>query len=323
MGVLKRIKAYILAADPTWVEISVSAYYPYVQEIVVSYDRRGLGWTGAPVALDESLERLRAIDVDGKMRFSPGDFSGSVRDPMENDTLQRNVALQLASEGADWVLQLDTDEYLPSPSALFGAIQKADLLGIGAVEWPMRVLYRNLPKGEALEICGRDGGDHFEYIAPIAVRSGKRLVHSRQTNGAVLRAVVRGDRSSVQLSRPLAAGELREELLNAEEAIIHNSWARSPADLRRKLASWSHASARAWVYYWGRWLPSVWTWRWMRNLHPFFGGVWPALRVCPIPLPRAIGPGSEVAAGRRLAKVQQDNFLPIDLSMKKPFHNET
>ena len=290
---MKRIKAYILAADPTWIECSVSAYYPCVEEIIVSYDRRGLGWTGAPVALDECLERLRAVDFDRKMKFVPGDFSGAVRDPMENDTLQRNVALQLASEDADWVLQLDTDEYLPSPAALLGALQKADLLGAGALEWPMRVLYRNLPGGRALEICARDGSDHFEYIAPVAVRSGKRLVHSRQTNGAVLRALVRGDCSSVQLSRPLAVGEVREELLNSGEAIIHNSWARSPADLRRKLASWSHASARAWIYYWARWLPSIWTWRWMRNLHPFFGGVWPALRVCPILLPEGFHKGIE------------------------------
>jgi hypothetical protein len=290
---LKKIKAYILAADPTWIECSVSAYYPCVDEIIVSYDRRGLGWTGAPVALDECLERLRAVDFDRKMKFVPGDFSGAVRDPMENDTLQRNVALQLASEDADWVLQLDTDEYLPSPAALLGALQKADLQGAGALEWPMRVLYRNLPGGRALEICARDGSDHFEYIAPVAVRSGKRLVHSRQTNGAVLRALVRGDCSSVQLSRPLAVGEVREELLNSGEAIIHNSWARSPADLRRKLASWSHASARAWIYYWARWLPSIWTWRWMRNLHPFFGGVWPALRVCPMLLPEGFHKGIE------------------------------
>lgn len=290
---MKKIKAYILAADPTWIECSVSAYYPCVDEIIVSYDRRGLGWTGAPVALDECLERLRAVDFDRKMKFVPGDFSGAVRDPMENDTLQRNVALQLASEDADWVLQLDTDEYLPSPAALLGALQKADLQGAGALEWPMRVLYRNLPGGRALEICARDGSDHFEYIAPVAVRSGKRLVHSRQTNGAVLRALVRGDCSSVQLSRPLAVGEVREELLNSGEAIIHNSWARSPADLRRKLASWSHASARAWIYYWARWLPSIWTWRWMRNLHPFFGGVWPALRVCPMLLPEGFHKGIE------------------------------
>ena len=303
---MKRIKAYVLAADPTWIEFSVSAYYPYVQEIIVSYDRRGLGWTGAPVALDESLERLRAVDSDRKMRFVAGDFSGTVRDPMENDTLQRNVALQLASEDADWVLQLDTDEYLPSPPALLSAIQRADLQGFGALEWPMRVLYRNLPGGKALEICARDGGDHFEYIAPVAVRSGKRLVHSRQTNGAVLRALVRGDRYSVQLSRPVAVGEVREELLNSNEAIIHNSWARSPADLRRKLASWSHASARAWIYYWGRWLPSVWTWRWMRNLHPFYGGVWPALRVCPILLPDGFQTGSEASGSS--VKARQQNL---------------
>ena len=108
---MKRIKAYVLAADPTWLERSVGAYYPFVDEIVVSYDRSSRGWTGAPVPVEECLTRLRVLDGDGKMRFCPGDFSSPVQDPMENDTLQRGVALQLASQEADWVLQLDTDEW--------------------------------------------------------------------------------------------------------------------------------------------------------------------------------------------------------------------
>jgi len=282
---LKKLNAYVLAADPTWVECSVAAYYPYVQNIFVSYDKRGMGWTGAPVAVEESLARLRTLDTESKMRFVPGDFSTPVHDPMENDTRQRNAALALAAEGADWVLQLDTDEFLPNPAALISAMDRADVLGVSAVEWPMRVLYRQISGRRVLEVCAENGCDHFEYIAPVAVRSTERLVYSRQTRGPVLRAMVRGDRSSIQLRRPAAVGELREDLLGAEDAIVHNSWARSPKELRRKIASWGHAGAHAWIYYWARWLPSMWSWPLMRNLHPFSGEIWPALRVCQVKLP--------------------------------------
>jgi hypothetical protein len=280
-----RLSAYVLAADPTWLEHSVGAYYPFVDKIIVSYDRSGRGWTGAPIPVDECIARLKAIDGDRKMRFVGGCFSGPVWDPMENDTLQRNTALAIANEGADWVLQIDTDEWLPSFEVLNKAILRADEIGVPAVEWPMRVLYRALSDGNFLEVCGTDKLDQFEFIAPIAVRAGTPLAHSRRTNSSFLRAVVRGDTRSTQLLRPLGPGEFREELLEPMQAIVHNSWARSPRELRRKLRSWSHSGAKAWMYYAARWLPAVWFWPWMRNLHPFFGEVWPSLRIYPHGLP--------------------------------------
>lgn len=281
---MKRINAYVLAADPTWIERSVNAYYPFVERIVVSYDRNSRGWTGAPVPVEECLTRLSVLDGDRKMRFVGGDFSSPDRDPMENDTFQRGVALAHASEEADWVLQLDTDEFLPVPQALLEAIQVADSLGLVGVEWPMRVLYRRLRLTEALEVCAPDGADHFEYIAPIAVRSGTALTHSRRTEQSVLRAVVHGDSRSFQLRRPLEKGEVRQERLHPHEAIVHNSWARSPVEMMRKLASWSHSGSAAWLHFFLKWLPATLLWRHQRDVHPLFGPVWPALRLCPLRL---------------------------------------
>jgi hypothetical protein len=282
---MRRIKAYVLAADPTWIEASVGAYYNFVDEIVVSYDRTSRGWTGAPIPVEECLTRLKVIDGDQKMRFVPGDFSAVVKDPMENDTLQRNVAMRLASQHADWVLQLDTDEFLPRPETLLDAVSRAESLCVSGIEWPMRVLYRKTLGGLALEVCAPDGCSHFEYIAPVLVRAGSVLRHSRRSAAGFLRAVVRGDLRSFQLRRPLAIGEVRVECLDSTDAILHNSWARHPGDLVRKLSSWSHSGWGAWIHFLLRWLPSPVLWRHQRNLHPFFGPVWPALRVCRDPLP--------------------------------------
>jgi hypothetical protein len=280
-----RLNAYVLAADPTWLEYSVGAYYAVVDRIVVSYDRRFRGWTGSKIPVDECLARLRAIDVSRKMEFVSGDFSAAVADPMENDTLQRNDALRRASQGADWVLQLDTDEWIPNVRALLRVLHQFTESDCVGVEWPMRVLYRGMGGHKALEVCSSEGGDHFEYIAPVIVRANTPLVHSRRVEGTFVRPVVRGDRASLQIRRDPSPLEIRSECLQPEEVIVHNSWARPPRLLQRKLASWSHSCTRIWWYYFTQWLPSRWRWSGMRNFHPFFGEVWPALRLAELPFP--------------------------------------
>ncbi len=43
-----RLNAYVLAADPAWIEESVASYYDLVQRILVSFDDSGTSWTGHP-----------------------------------------------------------------------------------------------------------------------------------------------------------------------------------------------------------------------------------------------------------------------------------
>lgn len=279
------INAYILAADPTWLERSVGAYYSRVTKIIVSYDRRSRGWTGAWIPVQECLQRLRRLDALGKMVFVEGDFSAEVADPMLNDTRQRNEALALASVDADWVLQLDTDEWIPDMDSLIRVLEQCTDLDCLGVEWPMRVLFRSIGKNKALEVCAHGGRDHYEYIAPIVIRAGTQLVHSRRAEGKFLRATVSGDNQSVQILREPAPSEVRLECLRPQDVILHNSWARPPHMLRRKLSSWSHSCIKVWWYYLTKWLPAKQRWRRMRDFHPFFGGIWPALRVVELPFP--------------------------------------
>lgn len=275
-----KLNAYILAGDPTWIERSVSSYYDLVTRIVVSYDESGRGWTGAPIDTEGCLQRLRDIDSGAKMVFVPGNFSDTIRSPMENDTRQRTLALVEAAENADWVLQLDTDEFLPNPNALLTTLAVAEELDIPAVEWPMRVLFRKLKDGRFLEVCARDSADRFEYPGPIAVRPGVRLVDARRTNGPFIRPVVNGDSRSLQIQR---TPELRETRLPIapSDAILHNSWGRDPKTIRRKIASWSHNQGwRTQMFYLTKWKPAPLLWPIMRDLHPFARGLWPALKPC-------------------------------------------
>jgi hypothetical protein len=151
------LAAYVLAADPTWIRTSVLAYYPHVSRIVVSFDRRGRGWSGEPVPARRCVAALKAIDHQRKLRFVPGDFAGTHDDLMAAETAQRQAALDAAGEGADWVLQIDTDEVLPDAAALTRALA-ATPEDYVAVSWPMRVLYRRLGRGRFLEVATEDGG---------------------------------------------------------------------------------------------------------------------------------------------------------------------
>lgn len=275
-----RIHAYVLAADPTWLRLSVAAYYPHVAKLVVSHDVANRGWSGAPVRVEESLAVLRQLDVDGKIEIVTGDYEAR---PGEHrliaDTRQRRDALARASAGADWVLQIDSDEVLPKWAPLRAALETAAALELPAVEWPMRVLYRRLSDGSYLEVATAEGTVHLEYPGPVAVRPGVELADCRRTTSAYLRPLVRGDRFSLQVRQPPADGEHRAELLDEDEAIWHNSWARTPRVVRGKIGAWSHnEGVRSWRYYYATWLPAPLTWRLLRRVHPFCRPLWPRLR---------------------------------------------
>jgi hypothetical protein len=279
-----RIKAYLLAADPTWIEASVLSYYSIVSEIVVSYDSKHMGWTGAPIPVSDCLKRLREIDREGKLRFVGGDYARPGGDPMEGETHQRQQALEEAGRDTDWVLQLDTDEVLPNPATLIATLREAERRGLEAVEWPMRVLFRHLPDGRFLEVCARGGADRFEYPGPVAVRPGVRLLHARRADTRFIRAVALGDRSSLQIQGKPEKDEIRLECVPPTHAIVHNSWGRSPGSIRSKIESWGHsAGLRSWLFYYLRWRPCTRIWRLMRDFHPFARGLWPALKPYELP----------------------------------------
>lgn len=276
----RRIGAYVLPGDTVWLERTLRQYYPMLDDLVVPLPDDGLGWTGVPIPVAEALELIRAADTRGILRVIPGRWSDKAN-PMRADTAQRQAAVDALSAGVDWILQIDNDEYLPLPERLELALDEADRRGIASVEWPMRVLYRRTRR-RVFEVVTADGRPRYDYPGPIAVRAGARLRDARRASGDFLRLVVEGDDGSLQVNRRPEEGEHRVELLTHDDAILHNSWAREPAETRQKIASWGHASGgRFNSYYWLKWWPSPALWRVQRDLHPFSRGLWPALRPRP------------------------------------------
>lgn len=231
---VRRINAYVLAADPWWLEESVSSYYDIVDRIVVSYDQDARSWTGTPLPIEECLQRLRAIDVDGKLDLRPGRFFHADRSALENDTAQRQTALEQASEGADWVIQLDTDEVLLDAGALLAAIEEAESRGCDAVEYPARYLYSRTRSGWMLETTRPLWRRRAGYPGPVVIRPGATLVHCRQSVVPVLRV----DMSPTNTDPTHPRDAVVHRVVRPDQAILHYSWVRDDDYMKRK-AAWS------------------------------------------------------------------------------------
>ena len=216
-----KINAYILAADPAWIESSVLSYYPLAERIVVSYDESGFSWTGAPLDIDQCLKRLRAIDRDGKLDFCPGHYARRefYSQPLENDTYQRQCALDRAGLDADWVLQLDTDEIIGDAAAFADCLMEAHRAGRAALNYPMLWLYCQAAQDWYLEWCDRGWRRTPGYPGPVAVRAGSHLTLARRIESGHFHVDLsrRGSRGSVPNGIKVA------RIISADEAIWHLS----------------------------------------------------------------------------------------------------
>ena len=278
-----KIKAYILAADPAWIQASVLSYYAIPDEIIVSYDANGIGFTGVPVAVDQCLQRLRAIDTAGKMRFVPGEYARPGKPPMESEVLQRQSALKEIGTDVDWILQFDTDEILPDAAEFLRCLHAVPP-DAQSVDWPMRALFRQVGADEFLEVCTARGRQSNEYPGPVACRPGIEFEGlGRRVPGPLWRF---GSRHIGWRPRPHFVADQSDTsaIISRHQAILHFSWVRTEAEIRRKLQSWSHSGdfdAETFLNH--AWLPAAKNWKALRNFHPIHPELWPALRRVKIP----------------------------------------
>lgn len=269
-----KISAYILAADPAWIEASVLSYYHAIDSLIISFDKCRRGWTGSPIKADECIDRIRAIDKDNKVRLVPGDFYRMSHAAMENETFQRQAALEVAGNGVDWVLQLDADEILPKAPKFIERLRNDVPFDYSAVDWPMRTFFNRTARGEFLEVCSLTGRQISAYPGPVAVRPGTVLTHARQTSLPRWRYDVRSHDSD-----PAAGGRTVNGVVPADEAIAHLSWIRSEDEILSKLKSWGHSHQFDWQRYLDRvWRPAGHRWRFTFWFHPLCRRWWPALR---------------------------------------------
>lgn len=245
-----RLAAYVLAADPSWIEESVRSYYDVVDAIVVSFDETGTSWTGTPMPVGECLERLAAVDPHGKMRLAPGRYADTGEHPLRNETRQRTEAIAAAAAHGDWVVQLDTDEVMADPSEFVRCVVEAHRQGFVGLEYPSRVLYQHVRGNVYLEQCRRTWTVAAQYPGSMAVRADATLRLARQVDGDPFRVDFRS--TSTDLAHPADAPVHR--VIRQRQGIMHFSMVRSEAAMRAKARSNGHAGDFDWDPVIARWL---------------------------------------------------------------------
>jgi len=233
-----RVTAYVLVADPNFLGESLRAYYGRVDRIVLSYDESGTSWTGTPLPLDECLATIEAIDTEGKCVRAPGHYARTEQQPLDNETYQRQQALDAASEGADWVLQLDTDEVMLDADRFFRSMERADATGATALDYPSRWLYARVSPGRYLEASTRFWRPAASYPGPLAVRAGTTLSLARQADVPIYHVDLRPWNTDPAHHHETVV----HEVVEPDAAVLHYSWVRDHDTIRRKFGWSGHAA---------------------------------------------------------------------------------
>lgn len=265
-----RINAYVLAGDPAWAAQSLRSYYGLVDRVFVSFDAAKRSWAGLPLRVDDAIGVLRSQDPEGKLVMLPGSHTDPSRHNLEMETEQRQYALDAASEGSNWVLQLDTDEVMLSPGTFAAHMRSADNRCAEALYYPLRDFYQVLPDGRYLEHCGRLWTTQSAYPGPLAVKGGTRLNHCRQTAAPGYRVDVSWRNTDPW--RPYTTTV--HAVIRPEEAVAHMSWVRTDQEMAAKTATYGHADA----YNWQR---EIYQWKW-RQRHPYLTAVTTPLQRNPL-----------------------------------------
>lgn len=279
-----RISAYILIADPAFLRESVAAYYPWVDRIILSFDQNSTSWSGVPLPVDYCLKILAPVDTESKFVYAPGPYAATERRALESETLQRQSALEVAGAGADWVLQLDSDEVMLSPDTFFGALSRADSAGASALDFPARWLYSRVGPGLYLERSNRVGRVAASYPGALAVRPGTRLRLARQTDAPHYRVDFAARNTDPWRPRDAPV----DEVISSDDAVAHFSWVRPASVIQEKFAWSGHADGIDALVEYRRWIWRTKHYRFTAARTPFSrSSDW--LRIAHIPEP----PGGE------------------------------
>jgi hypothetical protein len=244
------VNAYIMLGDPAYLAASVSSYYDVIDRLIVSYDEHARSWSGDPIPVDECLAELTRVDRRSKATFFPGSYSQPHRPPLVCDTLQRQSALDEASAGADWVLQLDTDEVIPDLATFAEMLERAKATGAIGMDFPSRWLYARTRRGLYLEACSRWWRVAAGYPGPLAVRTGAILTLARQCDGPLFRVDFRHRNTDPWHARGVPV----HATIHPASGVLHFSWVRLPDEMAQKSAISGHRDDFDWDQRLAKWL---------------------------------------------------------------------
>lgn len=209
---MKIAVGYLVSYDYPYLLHSLRSLYEHVDDIVLSVDRDGLTWSGNAVTIPDSFfEQVAEYDTDKKIRYHRDSFYRPDLSPSDCDTRQRNLLSQCMGDGC-WQLQVDVDEYFVDFTAFKQFLGQHSHLLTDPASTPVSIRLRwvTLFKQLANGFLYIDNGEPFAIATNLVGR------HSY-------------------------CREFRDvSVIQADFAVVHQSWARDEAEIAQKIANWSH-----------------------------------------------------------------------------------
>ncbi|MCS6821308.1 MAG: hypothetical protein NZ551_05495 [Microscillaceae bacterium] len=223
--------------------------YPYADVIYLALDKKRLTWSGNPFEFDEEAFQamVKQINTEKKIQLYEDNFYVEGLKPMQCEVRERNLLAKAMGEGG-WHIQLDADEYFIHFADFVKYLHKIPL---NQKEINISVAWINLFK---------------------------------KTNQGYLYVITaQPDLIQIATNRPYYEHGRKNGYFNhtAPFYMIHDTWARSEAEIWQKISNWGHRTDFDTKTYFEFWKSVNETnYHNFKNFHPLRPEAWQSLGYC-------------------------------------------
>lgn len=208
---MKKINvSYLASYDYDYLFTSLECIYEFVDQIVISIDRKRKTWSGNDFFIENDFfEKIKEIDKKKIIEIYEDDFYIDYLTPMQCETRQRDLTLKKLNRG--WKIQLDVDEYIYDFPELKKFLNKY---------WYLTLFPKITPIGfiGSLVTLFKVNNDEFYYIDN---KEYFQFITNQNFNTKA--------RNNAQIFTYFSG-------IN----VIHQSWARSEDEIYTKIKNWGH-----------------------------------------------------------------------------------
>ncbi len=201
---------FLLSYDYKKLQISIPLVYEYADRIFIAQDENFTTWNGNKFEVEEDFFLwLKQIDTKNKIELYKDNFYVPELTAIQNDTRERHM-LSLKMGIGNWLIQIDSDEYIPDFKGFVTQLRKYDH-------------YLDNPKKTPVQISGFHV-DIYKYL-------DDGLLYVTNTCKVLLAT----NYPNYKLAR-----QSYERVIYLNTLVFHESLARTEEELQFKLKNWGH-----------------------------------------------------------------------------------
>lgn len=236
---------FLISYDYEYIKTSLPRVYDHVDQIYFAVDADRKTWAGKPLEIDDQFWAwIKEFDKAGKITIYEDHFYVAGLSPIECDTRERNLLGQYMGK-ADWYVQVDSDEYFVDFPAFVSKLRGYIPDQPTTIACKVLTLFKELSDG-------------FLFIDD----SVETLNFA--TNNPVY-----------DIARINQSGNL---CLLWDDLVLHQSWARKPDEIYRKLHNWGHKDDFNLDSFYNLWNAiDRYNYHVLNNFHPLDPRLWPKL----------------------------------------------